>query len=114
VDVVLGMERVMRKMREATTAPVAAPYRSGILRGRYHRALAVGNVDGGLAIPDAPAEAADPDLERWSVHDLSSKGFGLLVEGAAAKGLLNGILALRNHESGGWISPPWCASSPAA
>src|SRR5260221_10810496 len=106
VDVVLGMERVMRKMREATAAPVASS-------GAAPASSVADTIElspSGMSLvapqsPEAPAEApADPDLERWSVHDLSSKGFGLLVEGAASEQvLLNGILALRNHESGGWI-----------
>jgi hypothetical protein len=46
----------------------------------------------------------DPEVERWRVFDLSSKGYGLLVDRAAAENvMLNGVLALRNHESGGWI-----------
>jgi len=104
--VVLGMERVMRKMREATAAPVASS-------GAAPASSVADTIElspSGMSLvapqsPEAPAEApADPDLERWSVHDLSSKGFGLLVEGAASEQvLLNGILALRNHESGGWI-----------
>ena len=50
------------------------------------------------------AEPADPDIERWRVYDLSSKGYGLLVDRAAASWcLLNGLIALRNHETGGWI-----------
>jgi len=50
-------------------------------------------------------EPADPDIERWRVYDLSSKGYGLLVDRAASElVLLNGIIALRNHETGGWIA----------
>ncbi len=38
------------------------------------------------------------------MYDLSSKGYGLLVDRNAAElVLLNGLIALRNHESGGWI-----------
>jgi hypothetical protein len=105
VDVVLGIERVLRKMREATgpQAPAGAAPTASV-------AETIELSPSGMSLvaapsPEAPAEApADPDLERWNVHDLSSKGFGLLVEGVAAEQVpLNGILALRNHESGGWI-----------
>ncbi len=38
------------------------------------------------------------------MYDLSSKGYGLLVDRAAAELiLLNCIIALRNHDTGGWI-----------
>ena len=46
----------------------------------------------------------DPELERWRVHDLSSRGYGLIVDHAAADAIpLNGLIALANHETGGWI-----------
>jgi hypothetical protein len=49
-------------------------------------------------------EEADSGLERWRVHDLSTKGYGLVVERAAAEAvLLNGLVALRNQADGGWI-----------
>jgi hypothetical protein len=38
------------------------------------------------------------------VHDLSTNGFGLVVDrGAADDVLLNGLVGLRNHETGGWM-----------
>jgi hypothetical protein len=38
------------------------------------------------------------------VKDLSSKGYGLLVDRVSADNVpLNGVIGLRNHESGGWI-----------
>jgi hypothetical protein len=44
-------------------------------------------------------------VERWRVYDLSSKGFGLLVDRAVSESvLLSGLIALRNHETGGWIA----------
>jgi hypothetical protein len=50
------------------------------------------------------APAVDPEVERWRVQDLSARGYGLLVDRASAEAvLLHGIVALRNHESGGWI-----------
>ncbi|HUL94449.1 MAG TPA: hypothetical protein VLT89_00470 [Usitatibacter sp.] len=104
VDVVVGMERVMRKMREAP-----APARPA---GPQFAAAASDTIElspAGLSLAPreaqaAVAEAVDPDLERWKVFDLSSKGYGLLVDRPAADlVLLNGLIALRNHESGGWI-----------
>ena len=103
VDVVIGIEKVMRKMREkpsaapASAAPAAVAASDAIeLSG-----LSLVETDG----QQVPAEApADPDIERWRVYDLSSKGYGLLVDRNAAElVLLNGLIALRNHESGGWI-----------
>jgi hypothetical protein len=99
---VIGIEKVMKKMREAP-APVQAPAAVA--------AAATGTIErGGLSLvatdgQQAPAEGpADPDIERWRVYDLSSKGYGLLVDRNAAElVLLNGLIALRNHESGGWI-----------
>jgi hypothetical protein len=49
-------------------------------------------------------EEAGAGLERWRVHDLSTKGYGLVVDRATSETiLLNGLLALRNQSSGGWI-----------
>jgi hypothetical protein len=46
----------------------------------------------------------DPDVERWRVYDLSSRGYGLLVDRAASEAvLLNGVIGLRNQETAGWI-----------
>ena len=101
VDVVIGVEKVMKKMREApvpTQAPTAmAASASDTIE---LSGLSLVSTDG-----QAPAEGpADPDIERWRVYDLSSKGYGLLVDRNAAElVLLNGLIALRNHESGGWI-----------
>lgn len=56
---------------------------------------------------DAPAPASpahDPETERWRVHDLSVNGFGLVVDRSVADEVpLNGLLGLRNHETGGWM-----------
>lgn len=49
-------------------------------------------------------EEADSGLERWRLHDLSTKGYGVVVDRATAENvLLNGLVALRNQGSGGWI-----------
>ncbi|HEX4331415.1 MAG TPA: hypothetical protein VH040_04715 [Usitatibacter sp.] len=103
VDVVTGVERVMRKMREtpaeAPAAAEAAPAASDTIE--ISGGLSLTSTDATTAPTDGPA---DPDIERWHVYDLSSKGYGLLVGRPEAEMLLlNGLIALRNHESGGWI-----------
>jgi hypothetical protein len=104
VDVALGVDRVMRKAREAPSAPpVMAPV--PVLAASETIEIS----PAGLSLVEAPQASAveapvDPEVERWRVYDLSSKGFGLLVDRAASEVvLLNGLLALRNHETGGWI-----------
>jgi hypothetical protein len=80
VDVCSGMERVLRKVREAAE------------RGTPE--------EGALQFPAVP----DPEVERWRVRDVSTSGYGLLVDRTASEAaLLNGIVGLRNHETGGWI-----------
>ena len=105
VDVALGIERVMRKIRDKAPIPVqsrmaAAPAATETIELS----------PAGLSLVEAPAQPAtlaapvDPEVERWRVYDLSSKGYGLLVDRAASEVvLLNGLIALRNHETGGWI-----------
>ena len=108
VDVVIGIERVMRKLREApsrATAPrsvASAASMADTIELTPTGMSLVENQAAPAAGIDEPA--ADPDIERWKVYDLSSKGYGLLVDRAASETiLLNGIIALRNHETGGWI-----------
>jgi hypothetical protein len=49
-------------------------------------------------------EEAESGLERWRVHDLSTKGYGLVVDRATAETiLLAGLVALRNQSGAGWI-----------
>jgi hypothetical protein len=104
VDAALGFERIMRKVRDARTEPGAD--------GGLPKLSVADAVDFPVgAEPAAAAQTAvldgpavDPDLERWRVHDLSSKGFGLLVDRAASENLvLNGLVAIRNNDTGGWI-----------
>ena len=79
-DVCTGMERVLRKVREAHEAGTPE--------------------EGALRFPAIP----DPEVERWRVRDVSTTGYGLLVDRTASEAAaLNGIVALRNHETGGWI-----------
>jgi hypothetical protein len=108
VDVTVGIERVMRKMREKPALVVQAPIAAAAgltdtVEITPSGMSMVAHDSAGETPPD-PA-AGDPDIERWRVHDLSSKGYGLIVDRAAADSvLLNGLLALRNHQTGGWIA----------
>lgn len=104
VDVVCGVERVLRKASEGPRA-AASPASAEPLH-----AQTIELSPEGLALvapePDAApaAPAADPEVERWRVHDLSSHGYGLIVDHAAADAVpVNGLIALANHETGGWI-----------
>jgi hypothetical protein len=106
VDVILGVERVMRKVREA---PVKAQPQALAAPSGATQTIEITPAGMSMVSPEpAPAEpqaaAADPEMERWRVHDLSSKGYGLIVERASSDAvLLNGLIGLQNHESGGWI-----------
>ncbi len=105
VDVVVGVERVLRKVRE-TPADAAAPAPAATTAFTETVELSPSGMTLVAATPAqaAPAAAADADVERWHVFDLSSKGFGLLVDRPTAELVPpNGILALRNQESGTWI-----------
>ena len=106
VDVALGIDRVMRKIRDKSP-PVPAPRMASAPAASQTFELS----PSGVSLVEAPAEVAaldaapvDPEVDRWRVYDLSSKGYGLLVDRAASEVvLLNGLIALRNHETGGWI-----------
>ncbi len=107
VDVVIGIDRVMKKMREAPSQATAPRPQSppAALAETIELSPAGLSLVANAAPSGAKEETADPDIERWRVYDLSSKGYGLLVDRAAAEMiLLNGIIALRNHETGGWIA----------
>ena len=106
VDVTVGVERVMAKVRAGPSLPAAAA------APMFTPSDTIEITPSGLSLlPSDPAAhavaaapAGDPEVERWRVHDLSSKGYGLLVSREAAETiLLNGLLALQNHETGGWI-----------
>ena len=105
VDVAVGMDRLMRKARNETathaapTAAAAAALMETIEISPSGMALVE-------AAPDLQVEPStvDPDVERWRVYDLSSRGFGLLVDRAASESvLLNGILGLRKQDGNAWI-----------
>ncbi|MBC8021580.1 MAG: hypothetical protein H7Y14_00565 [Burkholderiales bacterium] len=104
VDVTVGIERVLKKSREKAALEAAAPIAPSGVAETFELSptgLTLQTVAAPRSIDTGPA---DPEVERWRVLDLSSKGYGLLVDRAAAENvLLNGVLALRNHETGGWI-----------
>lgn len=106
VDVAVGIERVLRKVREksaARTASTAAEAASETIEITPAGLARVETLASDEALPFDPLQA-DPDVERWRVQDLSSRGFGLVVDRVAADAvMLNGLIALRNHDTGGWI-----------
>lgn len=104
VDVVVGVERVLRKASEGPRA-AASP---AVPAPSHAQTIEISPEGLALVAPEpdaAPAvAAADPDVERWRVHDLSSHGYGLILDQAAADAVpVNGLIALLNHETGGWI-----------
>ncbi len=109
VDVAAGMERVMRKLREPPGAPAAPPAPAAAIASMEIIEVSPAGLSVLARDPHIPGAvletpAADPDVQRWRVQDMSGRGYGLLVDrGAADTVLLQGIVALRNHETGGWI-----------
>jgi hypothetical protein len=103
VDVVRGSETVMRKVREGARARTSAPAAPS-----EHVDTIELSPSGLSLVTQEPAAAAaleaDPEIERWRVHDLSSRGYGLIVDHTVAEALpVNGLIALANQETGGWI-----------
>lgn len=106
VDVAVGIERVMRKVREKSATRAAAAAAEAASETIEITPTGLARVETLASDEALPFDAlqADPDVERWRVHDLSSRGFGLVVDRVAADGvMLNGLIALRNHDTGGWI-----------
>jgi hypothetical protein len=109
VDVTAGIERVMRKVREAPGEPEAPPSPPAAVATMEMievspQGLSVLATDPQLANVVVGSHAADPDVQRWRVQDLSARGYGLLADRAASDAvLLHSLVALRNHETGGWI-----------
>ncbi len=106
VDVTVGVDRVLRKVHESAaqaSAPVAGPAGMDQTIQLHASALSLSPLGNGKAANgETPAE--DAEVQRWRVHDLSSKGYGLVVDRATAEGvLLNGLVALRNQQAAGWI-----------
>jgi hypothetical protein len=104
VDIVHGAERVVRKVREgartrATSTATVSDHAQTIELTPSGLSLVA------PAATEVPAaHDADPDLERWRVHDLSSRGYGLIVDQAMADTIaVNSLVALANQETGGWI-----------
>ncbi len=103
VDVVVGIDRVMRKVREGPSGAAAHPAESTAAVSETVE-LSPSGMTLVAAAPQAAAPSAEPDVERWRVFDLSSKGFGLLVDRPTSELVPpNGVMALRNQESGSWI-----------
>jgi hypothetical protein len=103
IDVIVGLERVLARIRRGPepvpAAPAQAPAASEMVE-ISPSGLSLTEVETAAA----PAVAVDPDIQTWRVKDLSSKGYGLLVEKALADMvMLNGVIGLRNQVSGGWI-----------
>jgi len=114
VDVAIGIDLVMRKLRDAPAKPGESPLASAPSLELASPATetielspeGVTQVGDKPAPPEASRAAApeDPELTRLRVLDLSSRGYGLLVDRITSDTiLLNGILGLRNHEAGGLI-----------
>lgn len=109
VDVVLGIERLLRKSREAASLAGAQARRRPALSGMEMIEASPADLtrlasDPRIALASVAAAAADPEVERWHVYDLSSGGFGLLVDRSSSQPLLlSGIIGLRNQDTGGWI-----------
>jgi hypothetical protein len=103
VDVVCGVEVAIRKVLEGPrTLSAAAPSPS------EHTETIELSPTGLSMVAQAPAAPAaaetDPDVQRWRVHDLSSRGYCLIVDQAVAEAVpVNGLIALANQETGGWI-----------
>jgi len=107
VDVTLGIDHVMRKVRAGPIAIAAAAPEAASVAETIEitpAGLELTATDGTPAAAAGEAVAQDPEIERWRVQDLSSKGYGLLVERTASDAaMLNGVIGLLNHESGRWI-----------
>jgi hypothetical protein len=106
VDVVVGMERLLAKIRggpsaESATPAVAAPTFASEMVEISPSGLSLTAIE---TTPSPAAAAIDADIETWRVNDLSTKGYGLLVDKASADAvMLNGIIGVRNQATGNWI-----------
>src|SRR4051812_13013839 len=81
VDVTVGIDRVLRKIRAGPEAVPAQPFAaaSPAMMDTIEitpSGLSLVSTDG-AGLGEAAA-AVDAEVERWRVHDLSSKGFGLI------------------------------------
>lgn len=106
VDVAPGIELLLRKMREgpALPAPPAAAAAAPDATMDTIELSPMGVSQVASAPAGAEANTDDPDLFRWRVLDLSTTGYGLLVDRPTAETVvLGGLLGVRNQENGGWI-----------
>ncbi len=108
VDVTVGFDRIVRKIRGLPAEHALDPPAAASPEAALSETIEI--TPSGLSLhvsdPQQPADAAldDAEIERWRVHDLSSRGFGLIVDrGASDTVLLNGLVGLRNNETGGWL-----------
>lgn len=105
VDVTVGFDRIVRKIRGL---PPEDEPSAGASTPAADSAEMIEITPAGLTLSESPVqvdgEAADPEIERWRVYDMSSRGFGLIVDrGASDTVLLNGLVGLRNTETGAWL-----------
>ena len=104
VEVVVGTERVFAKARAPRGAPAAKPATAPAPASEMVEISPSGLSLTAIAASTGAAAALDPDLQTWRVNDLSSKGYGLLVDRASAdEVLLNGLIGIRDQSHGGWI-----------
>jgi len=105
IDVVVGMDFVLAKIRPGPqftpptlAQPVSSPATEMVEISPSGLSLT------SIEAAPLPAATVDPDIQTWRVKDLSSKGYGLLVDKASADTvLLNGVIGLRDQVTGGWI-----------
>ncbi|MBL0143942.1 MAG: hypothetical protein IPP91_18030 [Betaproteobacteria bacterium] len=105
IEVVAGMERVLAKIRRGPEPAQAGTASQGVtVTSEMVEITPSGLSLTSIETAPAAAVAVDPDIQTWRVKDLSSKGYGLLVDKASADTvMLNGVIGLRNQLSGGWI-----------
>lgn len=105
VDMALGIDTLLAKVREGPRAPGAAlPPAAAVAETIEITPAGVSRVEPAAPAFAEPADAREEDVERWRVHDLSSHGYGLVADRhAAERVMLNGLVGLRNQATGGWI-----------
>ena len=111
VDIVLGIDKVMRKVREAPST-ATTPQQSG-----------GGDALGTIELSPSGCRSSSSVACRRRYRSCRSRHRALASPGPELESygcswtaprrarLLNGIIALRTHESGGWILVTVCASS---
>lgn len=92
IDVVVGMERVLARIRQGPDPVRAIPALSGTpVAAEMVEISPSGHSLTSIDAAPVPVATVDPDLQIWRVHDLSSRGYGLLVAKASADAVpLNG------------------------